>query len=73
MIKVVTLVENTTVSSLYNCKHGLSLYIETENHKILFDVGPNELFYENAQRLNINIGEVDILLFLMDIKTMGVH
>lgn len=71
MIKIVTLVENTSVSSLYNCKPGLSLYIETENHKILFDVGPNELFYKNAQKLNINIGEVDIVVISHGHKDHG--
>lgn len=71
MIKIVTLVENTSVSSLYNCTHGLSLYIETENHKILFDVGPNELFYKNAQRQNINIGEVDIVVISHGHKDHG--
>lgn len=71
MIKVVTLVENTTVSSAYSCKHGLSLYIETESHKILFDVGPDKAFYENAQRLNIDIGEVDIVVISHGHKDHG--
>lgn len=44
MLKVTTLIENTSVSREYQSKHGLSLYIETPNHKILFDLGPNGLF-----------------------------
>ena len=47
MIKITTLVENTSFSPEYNSKHGLSLYIETVNHKILFDLGSNGLFIEN--------------------------
>lgn len=49
-MKIVTLVENTTSSPDLRCKHGLSLYIETANHKILFDLGPNGLFAENAKK-----------------------
>ena len=45
IIKV--LVENTAVSSEYGKVHGLCLYIETENHKVLFDLGPSGLFLEN--------------------------
>jgi 7,8-dihydropterin-6-yl-methyl-4-(beta-D-ribofuranosyl)aminobenzene 5'-phosphate synthase len=32
---VKALVENTSVSEDLGCEHGLSLYIETEKHKIL--------------------------------------
>ena len=52
MLKIVTLVENTTLSSEYRCKHGLCLYIETEKHKILFDVGQDDLFIENAKKMH---------------------
>lgn len=44
MVKIIVLLENTTESSKLKCKHGLSLYAETENHKILFDIGPNDFF-----------------------------
>lgn len=60
VIKV--LVENTTLSSFYGCQHGLSLYVETKNHKLLFDLGQNELFYENAQKLDVDIGAVDTVI-----------
>ncbi len=62
MFKLIPIVENTTTAKEYKCKHGLSLYIETANHKILFDVGPNDLFLENAKKMKINIKEVDILI-----------
>lgn len=39
-MKIVTLVENTTEREDLQSKHGLCLYIETERHKILFDLGP---------------------------------
>jgi len=56
------LVENTSLFKKIVCEHGLSLYIETENHKILFDMGSSELFAENAEKLNVNLKEVDIAI-----------
>lgn len=56
------LVENTSKSKEYQSKHGLSIYIETEKHKILFDLGPNGLFLENAQKLGINIKDIDTVV-----------
>lgn len=60
MLKIVGLVENTTESPNLKCKHGLSLYIETERHRILFDMGPNDLFLENARKLGVDIASIDI-------------
>lgn len=60
MVKIVILLENTTESSKLKCKHGLSLYAETEIHKILFDMGPNALFLKNAEALGVDISAVDL-------------
>lgn len=59
-MRIVTLMENTAVSQDYKASHGLSFYIETKNHKILFDMGPDAGFLENAEKLNIDIAGVDI-------------
>jgi len=61
-MKVYTLLENTSKSDDYIHKHGLSLYIETENHKILFDMGPDDTFIKNAKKLNVNLSDVDIAI-----------
>lgn len=61
-MKVVTLLENTTISKEYSCNHGLSLYIETANHKILFDTGSNEFFIDNAKKLGVKLEEVDVVI-----------
>lgn len=42
--------------------HGLSLYIETQNHKILFDVGCDDTLLVNAERLGVDIREVDTVI-----------
>ncbi len=59
---VKTLVENTSISEDFTCEHGLSLYIETKKHKLLFDLGQNNLFIENAKKLNVNLSDVDIVV-----------
>ena len=57
-----TLVENSSISQDYGSEHGLSLYVETNGRKILFDVGASSLFYENAKKLNVDISDIDILV-----------
>lgn len=60
LIKV--LAENTTISEELGCEHGLCLYIEANNHKILFDVGASDLFARNAVKLGVDIGNIDYLI-----------
>ena len=57
-----TLVENTSISERFNCEHGLSLYIKTKKHKLLFDLGSGTLFLENAKKLNVDLSEVDLVV-----------
>ena len=61
-MKIVVLVENNTESNLCEGQHGLGLYIETGDRKILFDTGQNELFYNNAKKLGVSIEDVDIMV-----------
>lgn len=61
-MKVVTLFENRTISKEYKSNHGLSLYIETDSHKILFDTGTDDSFIYNAAKLGVNLEEVDIAI-----------
>jgi 7,8-dihydropterin-6-yl-methyl-4-(beta-D-ribofuranosyl)aminobenzene 5'-phosphate synthase len=61
-MKIITLIENLVYKQGLVAEHGLSLYIETENQKILFDTGQSGLFLQNAQKLGIDIEAIDILL-----------
>ncbi len=54
------LAENTSVSDELGCEHGLSLYIETPKHNILFDMGMGELFAKNALLMDVDLRCVDI-------------
>lgn len=71
MIKIITLVENTSSSSAYRSKHGLCLYIETPKHKLLFDLGQDDLFLENAGKMNIDIAEIDTVIISHGHKDHG--
>lgn len=59
-MNVTTLLENKTANETLRCEHGLSLYIETERHKILLDSGASDAFWENAAALGIDLTQVDI-------------
>jgi len=61
-MKIIALVENTTKNKLLKPKHGLSVYIETLKHKILFDLGPGDAFIHNAPKLGIDLAEVDTVV-----------
>ncbi len=52
--------ENTSYQPCFLSEHGLSLYIETIKHKILFDTGQSGAFSENAETLGIDLSTVDI-------------
>lgn len=60
-MKITALVENQSQCEL-KPKHGLSLYIETVNHKILFDLGPNDTVFANAEKRGIRLSEVDTVI-----------
>ena len=52
--KITTLVENCVYERKLQAEHGLSLYIETAEHKLLFDTGASDLFIRNARLLHID-------------------
>lgn len=60
-MKITALVENKAKYGLKG-KHGLSLYIETENHKILFDLGPDNTLFNNARIKGIDLSEIDTVI-----------
>lgn len=61
-MKVITLVENTSHREDLIAEHGLSLYIETEQHRILFDSGQSDAFAKNAEKLSVDLSQVDFVV-----------
>ncbi len=59
-MKITVLAENTAGEAGLPAEHGLSLFIETDRHKILLDTGASDLFARNAASLGICLGEADI-------------
>ncbi|MCI9121300.1 MAG: MBL fold metallo-hydrolase [Oscillibacter sp.] len=58
-MKVITLLENTACGTHLTAARGLSLYVETKSHNILFDMGPGPEFLRNAAALGASIPAVD--------------
>ena len=58
-VKIVILVENTTYKEGIYAEHGLSIYIEKENSKLLFDTGQTDLLLRNAEKLGIGLKDLD--------------
>ena len=57
-MKATVLVDNISQGKVRG-EWGLSIYIEYEGKHILLDVGASDLFYKNAQKLNLDIQNVD--------------
>ena len=47
-MRITALVENKSDCELTPV-HGLALYIETEKHRLLFDLGPDDTLLKNAE------------------------
>ncbi len=58
-MKITCLIENTALENKFIYEHGLSLFIETKNKKILFDMGQTDSFAVNAEILGINLKNID--------------
>ena len=59
-MKITALIENTSSSLDIISEHGLSLFIETEGQRILFDMGQSDAFIKNALSLGIDLADVDV-------------
>lgn len=56
------LMENKTDGPGCLAEHGLSIYIEAQGRKLLFDTGASDLFADNAKRLKVDLEEVEALI-----------
>ncbi|TAL63737.1 MAG: MBL fold metallo-hydrolase, partial [Bacteroidetes bacterium] len=64
-MKITVLAENSvckTNSLDVKAENGLSLFIEFDKRKILFDTGQSDLFIQNAEKMGIDLSQVDYLV-----------
>ena len=64
-MKITVLAENSVFNpNFMNVKseHGLSLFIEFDERKILFDTGQSDLFIHNAEKMGIDLSQADYLV-----------
>lgn len=61
-MNITMLMENTPYADGFLAEHGLSIYIETDDHHILFDMGQSDGFITNAQTLGVDLDSVDIAI-----------
>ena len=61
-MRIINLVENEPGVSGCEAAHGLSFYVETENHKLLFDSSPSDIVIRNAQKLGVDLTAVDTVI-----------
>ena len=61
-MKIKTLIENTAGRPGLKAEAGLSMYIETERHKILFDTGMTGDFVDNAREMGVDLEQVDLVV-----------
>ncbi len=61
-MKFTVLMENTTCRDDLACEHGLSLYIEANGKRILFDAGQSGAFADNAEKMGVDLRQVDLCI-----------
>lgn len=58
-MRLTILAENTAADPGLRAVHGLSVFAETENGSILFDMGPDDTFLRNAGVMGVDISAAD--------------
>ena len=61
-MKITVLIDNRCSRADLVAEHGLSLFIETDAHRILVDTGLSGKAFDNAEKLGIDIQTVDYLV-----------
>ncbi len=70
-MKIVCLIENTSQDDILLSEHGLSFYIETANHHVLFDLGATGAVIDNAKKLDIDLSRIDTVVISHGHKDHG--
>ncbi|MBN1902049.1 MBL fold metallo-hydrolase [Candidatus Sumerlaeota bacterium] len=60
-MKITILMDNNAEEG-FASEHGISLWIETPEIRILFDTGQSRLFIDNARKLGISLEKTDVIV-----------
>lgn len=60
--KITALAENSVYGKGLQGEHGLSLLVEADGHKVLFDTGASDLFIRNARLLGVDLTDVEYVV-----------
>ena len=61
-MKIIVLMEDASENKDYLCEHGLSVYVETADRKIIFDTGASGKFAVNAEKKGIDPAKADTVV-----------
>jgi len=61
-MKIWSLMENSACREDLAAEHGLSLYVEINGKKLLFDAGQSAAFADNAEKLGVDLAQVDLVV-----------
>ncbi|MFB6318967.1 MBL fold metallo-hydrolase [Saccharicrinis sp. FJH54] len=61
MVKITVLNDNTPGRGMLS-EHGLSFHIQTNDRKVLLDAGPGDVFKRNAEKLGIDLFDLDAVV-----------
>lgn len=59
-MKFWVLTENTACREDLKAEHGLSLYLEVNGKKVLFDMGETDAFWNNAEKMGLDLTKVEL-------------
>ena len=62
MIRIIVLNDNRCNNKNLDYEHGLSLLIEDNNRKVLFDTGQTDIYLQNASKLGMNLDDIDTII-----------
>lgn len=58
-MKLIVLSDNRVHDADFESEHGLSVYLETDEYKYLFDTGASDVFVRNAAKAGVDLTQVD--------------
>lgn len=61
-MKISVLCDNQPLSNRFACEHGLSVFVELNGNRFLFDTGQGDCFLKNAITMGIDLSGIDYVV-----------